>query len=166
MTSRREMHRDLSPGYCTGGAFGAPMYPTGWLHSWAIRMRNLRAWDGCAVVVDRMRVLVGDPESKGWQGLAGRHQRGCGDIDIVVHSTPANALSTLVHEMAHLAAMVNGRMLSHGRRWRSIFAAAIGEVTGRELDAVPLWPLFRRETTIEIDIRAEDAIADYLERTQ
>lgn len=97
--------------------------------AWAMRcvvFRNTK-WDRVRLIV-HFRSRRGDPAKS--TGEAFRCQNGSGRILVRVGDDFADALATLLHEMAHIAAWPEGDEPHHSRRWRLAYTAACLEVTG------------------------------------
>lgn len=93
---------------------------------WVERWRALRAWGR---PLEEARVVVLPHTGRGANGTAWPCAR---EIRVKAGHDIPDALDTVLHEYAHLAAPGGEH---HGPRWRRIYSAAITEVTGIPLDA-------------------------------
>jgi hypothetical protein len=122
------------------------------LAHYAQAWRSLRAWRAPLPTL----VIVEPYRGGGRLGVAR-----CGLRTATVYATGdlAEDLSTVLHELAHLAAPLAAR--SHGSEWRALFVAAAREVTGGEDDDLDDLNL----TTTDLDAAIRDEIAEWLSRT-
>jgi hypothetical protein len=98
---------------------------TTWSHHW----RNLRAWgrpleEISVSVVGRRNHKQPGQGGSGSTGVAYPTRRDC---TVRAGSDLIDALVTILHEYAHLAAPGDA---GHGHKWASRYAAAVAEVTG------------------------------------
>jgi len=94
-----------------------------WLWRWMRRCRRLKAWR-CGIYAPLKVDIRYAPTSIGY---AIPEERGIGPIGVTAGWWPADALATLLHELAHLAC---GPWHGHDEKWRQIFKAATYELTG------------------------------------
>jgi len=100
------------------------------LRLWAVKWRALNAWENLQVRPTALIIRRGS-KKKNTSGHAYPSGHGRGRIIITAGSDGADALATLLHEMAHLRAGPNA---AHGPRWRGFFLEAAREVTGQTID--------------------------------
>lgn len=135
-------------------AAAADVYPKGWLLSWLPRVVALKTWGGTVKVEAQIREArgrkrwklddAGKPVSDGRLPPPARssghawvlppitytsdHQRIFrGRFAVTAGTMRADALETMIHEIAHIVAP---REVHHGDQWRSLLVAAVEELTG------------------------------------
>lgn len=114
------------------------------LLSWADRWRTLRAWRRD---LSQVRVEVSDQAHPQRLGTCWSLQQ-----RLVIYRGPSfvDELSTLVHELAHAATILE----HHSEIWQEVYAAAVTEITG--IEVVPVAHDYR-----VLDRAAEDALRSW-----
>jgi hypothetical protein len=114
------------------------------LTTWANRWRTLKAWRRDLANV---AITISDRSFPGRSGTCWPEQQ---RITIYVGRSFVDDLHTVLHELAHAAAMTPG----HTETWQTISAAAVSEVTG--LAVIPMAYNFRI-----LDIATRDALTTW-----
>lgn len=99
-------------------------YPNGWIRLWIREAKKLKAWGGKLTLASVEVRLNCDFTS---HGIAWMSQRRYGRIFVSANDDWSDTLSTLFHELAHIACGPHSR---HGPAWKKIFMAAIEELCG------------------------------------
>lgn len=97
------------------------------LRTWAEHWRVLRAWGR---PLEEVEIVFRDRDGWGSTGLAQRCGNGDRTAIVRAGSDMADALVTILHELAHLAVLDH---VGHGDAWRERYAEAVLEVTGIQI---------------------------------
>lgn len=107
-------------------------YPQQWLRAWARPLERLGAFGGVPLRVEYEFLVEWRPghDRRRSSGLAFQLGSGVGRVIVRAGTWQADALATLVHELAHVAL---GPNTGHGSRWARTFVDAVYELTGEEV---------------------------------
>lgn len=98
--------------------------PASWLHAWYDVVADLPAARGCdarLVVVEKILI-----DGELMFGIFDIEEN---EITVAISDTPEVMLSTLIHEVAHVASNPRHRRF-HGYSWRRTFGQLLAELTG------------------------------------